>query len=341
MSFKRQRSPSPVPSSHSSPDTYRSESIEDQKSVFVAIFSATLSAKALQRLPDFQSATHRIAAWRKLSRQKSLFPSSKTLYDTGYDDDGEKWAGKRLEHVLEDLRVEGSVVVARWYGGINIGPIRFTHIENCAKQAIRKWVAATSTPNVKQEEMVKRQKVDEDAARAALEETLRERDQSIFVLRELLAQKATALEGSDKPMPVSPVKPTDYTKMPLGALKRLDKARDATIAFILKEIDKVEEQLKSLVDSAGSLTDEDEFGTPIEDLESQKKIEALSAPSQAEFGTPIEDIESQKRTEGAIPSIKDEFGTPIELLEGDDKIEKASISRDGSQNVPEVKVTPS
>lgn len=339
MSVKRERSPSPAPSFLSKLNVFRSESIEDQDSRFIALFSTSVPAKQLQRFPDVQSATHRIAAWRKPSRQKSLFPGSKILYDTGYDDDGEKWAGKRLEHVLEDLQVEGSVVVARWYGGVNIGPIRFTHIENCAKQAVRKWMAAST--HVKQEQPVKRQKVDDEGARVALEETLRERDQSIFVLRELLAQKSAALEGADKPMPVSPVKPTDYTKMPMSALQRLDKARDATIAFILKNIDKVEEQLKSMVDSAGSPTDEDDFGTPIEDLDSQKQTEASSAPSQDEYGTPIEDIASQNKTGEASSAKQDEFGTPIELLEGDEKIGETSTSRSGGNGVPEIKVTPS
>ena len=36
----------------------------------------------------------------------------------------------------------------------------------------------------------------------------------------------------------------DYSPMPLQVLRRLEKARDTTISWILKEIDKVEEELQ-------------------------------------------------------------------------------------------------
>lgn len=171
-------------------------------------------------------------------------PESKILYDLGHDDDGEKWAGTRLQHVLTDTNVEGVVVVARWYGGQNIGPIRFTHIENTAKEAIWKW--KTADVEVKQEQVVKKQKLEEEAARKDLEKDLRERDMNISVLRGLLADKNAKLNDAE-PAPPTPQKPPpDYSKMSMEALKRVDKARDATIAFILKQIDKVDEELKLL-----------------------------------------------------------------------------------------------
>ncbi|KAF2185089.1 ribosomal protein S5 domain 2-like protein [Zopfia rhizophila CBS 207.26] len=253
MSLKRARSPSPPPSPL---EIFHSDSIEDQKSAFIAVFSGTLSVRALQGLPEFKSATHRITAWRKPSRQKSLMPQTKVLYDVGHDDDGEKWAGKKLEHVLVDQEVEGVVVVARWYGGTLLGPIRFTHIENCAREAIWKWRVADA--EAKKEEAHKNQKLEENAARAAraeLEETLRERDQSIFVLRGLLADKTAALNQSEPAPPTPQKKPPDYSKMSTELLKKMDKARDATIAFILKEIDKVEEQVKLLEDFNDSTQD--------------------------------------------------------------------------------------
>lgn len=238
MALKRERSASP-PSSQS---IFYSNSIEDQKSIFKAAFSASLSAKTLQALPEFVPATHKIAAWRKRSRQKSLLPDSKILYDLGHDDDGEKWAGSRLQHVLTDTGVEGVVVVARWYGGQNIGPIRFTHIENCAKEAIWKWKVANE--EAKKEQAIKKQRLEEETTRKELEENLRERDLNIFVLRKLLADKNAKLNDCE-PAPPTPQKPPpDYSKMSLEALQRVDKARDASIAFILKQIDKVDEQLK-------------------------------------------------------------------------------------------------
>jgi len=168
-------------------------------------------------------------------------PDSKVIYDSGHDDDGESWAGKRLSNVLNDTQASGAVVVARWYGGQNIGPIRFTHIENCAKEAIWKWKVAESER--KKEQVSKKQKIDDEAKRKELVQALGERDFNIFALRKLLAEKKARLEDEDVAQP-TPQKPQAYDRMSLEALLRVDKARDATIAFILKQIDKVDEQLK-------------------------------------------------------------------------------------------------
>jgi hypothetical protein len=237
MANKRERSKSPEPL----PTIFKSTKIDEQTSSFIGAFSHTLSVQALQRLPEFRTATHRIAAWRKRSRQRSLMPDSKILYDLGHDDDGEKWAGGRLQNVLNDTQAEGAVVVARWYGGQNIGPIRFTHIENCAKEAIWKWKVAST--QLAQEAASKKQRVDDEVKRKELVKNLQERDFNIFTLRKLLAEKKAKLEDQAA-APPTPQKPQVYEKMTMEALLRVDKARDATIAFILKQIDKVEEELK-------------------------------------------------------------------------------------------------
>ncbi|KAH6866956.1 hypothetical protein BKA58DRAFT_318306 [Alternaria rosae] len=168
-------------------------------------------------------------------------PESRTLYDLGHDDDGEKWAGGRLSNVLRDTQTEGVVVVARWYGGQNIGPIRFTHIENSAKEAIWKWKVADT--DIKKEQASKKQRVDEEAKREELVKNLQERDYNIFALRKLLSQKKGQLQD-EEPAPPTPQKTQDYGKMTMDALMRVDKARDATIAFILKQIDKIDDELK-------------------------------------------------------------------------------------------------
>lgn len=53
------------------------------------------------------------------------------------DDDGEHGAGKCLAHLLE-MRGETNVLVlvSRWYGGIHLGPKRFTHITNVARELL-------------------------------------------------------------------------------------------------------------------------------------------------------------------------------------------------------------
>jgi hypothetical protein len=35
--------------------------------------------------------------------------------------------------------IDGVVIVSRWYGGILLGPARFSHIETCAQEVCRKF----------------------------------------------------------------------------------------------------------------------------------------------------------------------------------------------------------
>lgn len=238
MALKRPPSPSPPSPPSSSPHTlYESSPINDRSSRFIGIYSPNLSAKELQKLAQFKDATHRISAWRLPSTQRSL--SSQPLYDTGHDDDGERYGGKNLASVLTEFNIEGAIVVGRWYGGIMLGPVRFDHIKNCAREAVRKALDD-------RERVAKRAKViEEDARRRELVRVLPERDQSISVLRGLLAEKQNVEksdkeDGAVKAETKSPAKVPDYGKLPLKALESLEKARDATIGWILKEIEKVE-----------------------------------------------------------------------------------------------------
>lgn len=230
MSLKRSRSPSP----EASADISKSSVIEDRQSTFLAIYSPTLSAKELQSRIDMEDATHRIAAWRKPGSQRSL-KSSEPLMESGYDDDGEKYGGKAVAAVMDAMDVQGAAVVARWYGGIMLGPVRFDHIRNCAKAAISKYRAQNN-------EASKRKKVQlESEQRMKLEQTLRERDESIIVLRGLLAEKKGQSSSQQSPS-ISPAKVPDYSKQPLNVLKRLEEVRDASIAWILKGIEQAEKQ---------------------------------------------------------------------------------------------------
>lgn len=76
------------------------------------------------------SATHNIYAYRIYCEDKQTF-----LQDC--EDDGETAAGGRLLHLMEILNVRNViVVVSRWYGGILLGPDRFKHINNCARNIL-------------------------------------------------------------------------------------------------------------------------------------------------------------------------------------------------------------
>ncbi|KAK5939743.1 hypothetical protein PMZ80_008125 [Knufia obscura] len=238
------------------PNHFESSPIEDRASKFVALFSPDIPPKTLQAHPPYKTASHRILAWRKPSKQQSLLPSpnapGKLLYDTGCDDDGEKYAGKKLVNLLVDMNVVGSVVVARWYGGVLLGPVRFDHIVNVAKEAIKKWQDASNpgseTKKVKMEQVPEMTPEQEAELKARLVKQLRDRDSSINVLRGLLAEKKAASTqkveddsvsqqaGSQGKAAAGP----NYAAMPLKTLRQLEKAKDTTISWILKQIDEIE-----------------------------------------------------------------------------------------------------
>lgn len=266
MSRKRARSPTPPPSvAPSAPDVFRSEPIEDRQSVFVGLYSPTLPAAELAAQPDIADAMHRMFAVRKQSKQRSISSSfsasPKQLYESHHDDDGEKYGGKRVEKVLEAMGVEGSIVVARWYGGILLGPVRFAHIETCAREAVKAWQAAEA--GKRQGEPPKKRALSEvemKAQKERLEKVLQERDASIEILRGLLAEKmrkkeddkAVGGDTKDEVKTATPKQRIDYGVMPVEALKRLERARDATLAFILKEIDKAEQVQQTASQPASS-----------------------------------------------------------------------------------------
>jgi putative IMPACT (imprinted ancient) family translation regulator len=235
---------------------FASGTIEDRQSTFIAHFSPTVAVKTIQASPDFKSASHRIAAWRKASTQRTL-SGGKQIFSIGSDDDGEKYAGKRLERVLDELKVEGAIVVARWYGGVLLGPVRFTHIENVAKEAIAAWKESTGEGSAKRQK-TNETKVDDAAERRRLTKQLTERDQSIIVLRQLLTEKlsvesAENKDGQGSSQPSStPAQVPNYDEMSTQRLRQLDKARDATISWILKQIDQVEAKDESRKTSVAS-----------------------------------------------------------------------------------------
>ncbi|GIZ40017.1 hypothetical protein CKM354_000337300 [Cercospora kikuchii] len=258
MSLKRKASdPDDAPDE---PSFFRSQPIEDRQSTFIGFYSPSLKPKELQALPELKTADHKVAGWRRESNQQSIGKAK--LYVTGSDDDGEKYAGKKIEKVMEACNATGSVVVARWWGGIMLGPVRFTHIETVARDSIR------ACESHRAEAGAKRRKVLEDKEEhAKLCKTLADRDASITVLRKLAADKeqklkdvrdgiAAAKDANADAQQATALTPTanasmDYSTLPLDRLRALEKARDATLSFLLKRIDKAEGDLAKLSIDAG------------------------------------------------------------------------------------------
>ena len=119
------------------PQIVTGPTLEDRKSVFQGHTATVISLaevkavmEKLKRSSKIARATHNMFAYR-IQGEKS----SSLLQDC--DDDGEDAAGGRMLHLLQLLDVKNVlVVVSRWYGGIHLGPDRFKHINNAARQAL-------------------------------------------------------------------------------------------------------------------------------------------------------------------------------------------------------------
>ena len=113
----------------------------DRKSVFQAhvciVDSDAMVKVAVQKLicgsSKIQRASHNMFAYRfveKLEDGRELL-----MHDN--DDDGEDAAGSRLAHLLEMRKEDGVLIlVSRWYGGAHLGPKRFAHITNVARDLL-------------------------------------------------------------------------------------------------------------------------------------------------------------------------------------------------------------
>ncbi|KAE9986764.1 hypothetical protein EG328_004782 [Venturia inaequalis] len=308
MSLKRA-----APSNDDSTKIYTSQPIHDRESIFVAFYSPHpgLPPKELQQITEGKTASHRILAWRTPSKQRTLAPTSKILCDSGHDDDGEQWAGKRLESAMTEMDVMGAICVARWYGGVMLGPVRFKHIEDVAKEAVKVWREEQGGVSGK------RQRVDEPGMlgrQGSLPETMRpeelrrrkeelvrtlaRRDESIVTLRTLLDTKKAELASTPKvsstPANVttaSPSRKVNYDGMPFARLQALDTARDATIQFLLKQIDKVEEEQKEAaekkkeIDAVTNEQDQEDIEEAWSDLAASMDQKATSIePTQKDGG---------------------------------------------------------
>ncbi|XP_076582462.1 protein IMPACT isoform X2 [Chaetodon auriga] len=119
------------------PPIKHGNTITDRRSTFQPHLSPVVTPRqvkmVLEKLYEnkkIASATHNIYAYRIYCEDKHSF-----LQDC--EDDGETAAGGRLLHLLQILDVRNvMVVVSRWYGGILLGPDRFKHINNCARNIL-------------------------------------------------------------------------------------------------------------------------------------------------------------------------------------------------------------
>lgn len=129
------------------PEITHGESVVDRKSVFqghCAVVQRVVHVdQLLSKLKEnkkIENAFHNMWAYRIDKSDPTARRAGKSasiIQDC--DDDGEQAAGGRLLTLLQILNVVNvMVVVTRWYGGIQLGPARFKHINNAARDSLVK-----------------------------------------------------------------------------------------------------------------------------------------------------------------------------------------------------------
>ncbi|MBN3325517.1 IMPTB protein, partial [Atractosteus spatula] len=118
------------PIKHGEPVTDRRSTFQAHLAPVVTLKQVKMVLNKLHQNKKIGNATHNIYAYRIYCEDKQTF-----IQDC--EDDGETAAGGRLLHLLQILDVRNvMVVVSRWYGGILLGPDRFKHINNCARNIL-------------------------------------------------------------------------------------------------------------------------------------------------------------------------------------------------------------
>ena len=120
------------------------EPFVEKKSTFQAHAAPVASPAEARAVADYllldnkvRRASHNMMAYRVASGSGGVaedFDDDGMATDTVTATVGENAAGGRLLHLLQAMDARGVVVVvSRWYGGVKLGPARFTHINNAAR----------------------------------------------------------------------------------------------------------------------------------------------------------------------------------------------------------------
>jgi len=114
----------------------KAEPITDRKSAFVGRACEITDPTQVQLvLEHLMSDRHVARAAHPIIRAWRCTMDGVLHQDN--DDDGETAAGSRLAHLLQILEVDNVlVIVTRYFGGIHLGPDRFKHINQAARNAL-------------------------------------------------------------------------------------------------------------------------------------------------------------------------------------------------------------
>eukprot|EP00891_Asterochloris_glomerata_P005293 jgi/Astpho2/5293/Aster-x1287 len=120
-------------------DIVHGEAFTERKSTFQAHLAQVTSVKQVEAVMALLKQNNKIArATHNILAYRIKLPSLGSWISDA-DDDGEAQAGGRLLHLLQVVNASDvMVVVSRWYGGVLLGPARFQHINNAARDLLDK-----------------------------------------------------------------------------------------------------------------------------------------------------------------------------------------------------------
>ncbi|KAJ3847897.1 UPF0029-domain-containing protein [Lentinula lateritia] len=115
---------------------FEAEPIVDRRSAFVGRACAITDPSQVPLILSYLSSDRHIARAAHPTINAWRCQVGKILHQDNFDD-GETAAGGRLSHLLQILEIDNVlVVVTRYYGGIHLGPDRFKHINQAARNAL-------------------------------------------------------------------------------------------------------------------------------------------------------------------------------------------------------------
>ncbi|KAJ3788171.1 imprinted and ancient [Lentinula aff. detonsa] len=115
---------------------FEAESIVDRKSAFVGRACSITDPSQVPLILSYLSSDRQIARAAHPTINAWRCQVGKIVHQDN-DDDGETAAGGRLSHLLQILELNNVlVIVTRYFGGIHLGPDRFKHINQAARNAL-------------------------------------------------------------------------------------------------------------------------------------------------------------------------------------------------------------
>ncbi|CCW63858.1 unnamed protein product [Phytomonas sp. EM1] len=111
--------------------------VVDRRSRFVAHLAPVGSVEEVKQVIATLRADRHLSDAAHPTIWAYRFKDDRGVLHSDFDDDGETGAAVKMAFLLDQLKVEGYVVVVtRWFGGILLGPDRFKHIMGVTKDIL-------------------------------------------------------------------------------------------------------------------------------------------------------------------------------------------------------------